>query len=81
MALTPTLFVLDGSNLDMLGRREPELYGLTTLAEIETSTRAPAAELGLACEFRQTNHEAALVDWIQEAFEKDAALADRAALG
>ena len=58
----------------MLGRREPHLYGTTTLAEIEAKTRALAAALGLACEFRQTNHEGVMVDWIQEAFEKDAAL-------
>jgi 3-dehydroquinate dehydratase II len=68
------LFVLNGSNLNMLGRREPQLYGTTTLAEIRQSTEALAAELGLDCDFRQTNHEGVMVDWIQEAFEKDAAV-------
>lgn len=68
------LYVLNGSNLNMLGKREPELYGLTTLADIEQQTRNLAAELGMQCEFRQTNHEGVLVDWIQEAFERDAAL-------
>lgn len=72
--MSQTVFVLNGSNLNMLGRREPHLYGHTTLAEIETRTRALAEELGLACEFRQTNSEAVLIEWIQEAFEKDAAL-------
>ena len=68
------LFVLYGSNLNMLGKREPELYGTTTLAEVKKRTEALAAELGLGCDFRQTNHEGVLVDWIQEAFEKDAAV-------
>ena len=68
------LFVLNGPNLNMLGRREPALYGTTTLAEIQRDTEALAAELGLACNFRQTNHEGLMVDWIQEAYERDAAL-------
>lgn len=68
------LYVLNGSNLNMLGRREPHLYGTTTLAEIRQRTERLAAELGLACDFRQTNHEGVLVDWIQEAFEQGAAI-------
>lgn len=74
MTLPNPLFVLNGSNLNMLGRREPELYGHTTLAEIERLTKGLAAELGFSCEFRQTNHEGVLVDWIQEACERDAAV-------
>jgi 3-dehydroquinate dehydratase-2 len=61
------LFVLNGSNLNMLGMREPGLYGTTTLVEIEERTRQLAESLGLACDFRQTNHEGVMVDWIQEA--------------
>jgi len=61
------LFVLNGSNLNMLGKREPQLYGTTTLAEIQQSTERLAAEFELACDFRQTNHEGVMVDWIQEA--------------
>jgi len=68
------LFVLNGSNLNMLGKREPHLYGTTTLAEVKARTEALATQLGLACDFRQTNHEGVLVDWIQEAFEQDAAV-------
>lgn len=68
------LFVLNGSNLNMLGKREPHLYGTTTLAEVKARTEALATQLGLACDFRQTNHEGVLVDWIQEAFEADAAV-------
>jgi len=68
------LFVLNGSNLNMLGKREPQLYGTTTLAEIQQSTERLAAEFELACDFRQTNHEGVMVDWIQEAFTREAAL-------
>jgi 3-dehydroquinate dehydratase-2 len=68
------LFVLNGANLNMLGRREPHLYGTTTLAQVQAKTEQLAAELGLACDFRQTNHEGVLVEWIQEAYEKEAAL-------
>jgi 3-dehydroquinate dehydratase-2 len=69
-----SVFVLNGTNLNMLGKREPELYGATTLAEIKARTESLADELGLDCDFRQTNHEGVMVDWIQEAFEKDAAV-------
>jgi len=68
------LFVLNGSNLNMLGLREPELYGTTSLAEIRQECECLAGELGLACDFRQTNHEGVMVDWIQEAFRRDAAV-------
>lgn len=68
------LFVLNGSNLNLLGKREPELYGTTTLEEIRDRTEQLAAELGLACDFRQSNHEGVMVDWIQEAYAKDAAV-------
>ena len=68
------LFVLNGPNLNMLGQREPALYGTTTLAEIQQRTEHLAAELKLACDFRQTNHEGVMVDWIQEAFTRDAAV-------
>jgi 3-dehydroquinate dehydratase II len=68
------LFVLNGSNLNMLGMREPALYGTTALVEIERRTRELAESLGLACDFRQTNHEGVLVDWIQEAATVGAAV-------
>ncbi|HEY2538006.1 MAG TPA: type II 3-dehydroquinate dehydratase [Stellaceae bacterium] len=63
----PTVYVLNGPNLNLLGVREPAVYGHGTLAEIEARCRARAEALDLAIEFRQTNHEGQLVDWIQEA--------------
>jgi 3-dehydroquinate dehydratase II len=74
MQMKPLVYVLNGSNLNMLGKREPHLYGTTTLAQVQARTEALADELGLHCDFRQTNHEGVMVDWLQEAFEKDAAV-------
>jgi len=70
--VTPTLFILNGPNLNLLGTREPEIYGTTTLAEIEAACTAKAREHGLAVDFRQTNHEGTLVDWLHEAHEAGA---------
>lgn len=69
-----TVFLLNGPNLNLLGRREPHIYGHTTLEQIRQSSLMMAEELGLHCDFRQTNHEGVMVDWIQEAFEAGAAL-------
>ena len=63
-----TILCLNGPNLNMLGVREPELYGRTTLAEVEAAVRERAAKLDLAIDFRQSNHEGELVTWIQQAF-------------
>ncbi len=65
--MTTTVFVLNGPNLNMLGKREPSIYGGKGLAEIKADCEAAGAALGLAVDFRQTNHEGVLVDWIQEA--------------
>lgn len=61
-----SVVVLNGPNLNLLGTRRPEVYGLTTLAEVEQMCRDEADLLGLELDFRQSNHEGQLVDWIQE---------------
>ncbi len=68
------VLVLNGPNLNMLGKRQPEIYGRETLADVEKLCRAEAARLGLAIEFAQSNREGALVDRIQKAREKNAAI-------
>jgi 3-dehydroquinate dehydratase-2 len=67
------IFILNGPNLNLLGTREPEKYGTATLAEVENLCRATAKRFGLAVEFRQSNNEGELVNWIQEALTTKAA--------
>jgi 3-dehydroquinate dehydratase-2 len=67
VAKPPLVFVLNGPNLNMLGQRQPRVYGRATLADVEKLCRARAEALGLGVDFRQTNSEGELVGWIQEA--------------
>ena len=62
-----TVFVLNGPNLNLLGTREPAVYGAQTLADVEQLCAAACARHGFALRFHQSNHEGALVDWIHEA--------------
>ena len=68
--MVPRLVILNGPNLNLLGVREPHIYGSTTLAAIETSCREFAEVLGASLAFHQSNHEGALVELIQSAREK-----------
>jgi 3-dehydroquinate dehydratase II len=71
--LPKTIYVINGPNLNLLGTREPELYGRSTLRDVETLCHETAKKHGLEVVFRQSNHEGDIVDWIQEALAKDAA--------
>ena len=65
--MSKPIFVLNGPNLNLLGLRQPEIYGRETLADVEASMTGLAAELALDLRFMQSNHEGQLVDWIQAA--------------
>lgn len=65
--MSKTVYVLNGPNLNLLGTREPDIYGTTTLDDIGTMLAERAAALGLEIEMRQSNHEGHLVDWVHEA--------------
>jgi len=73
------IYVLSGPNLNLLGSREPDIYGSATLAEIQALCEARAAALNQTLVFRQTNHEGELIDWVQEAGREGAALVLNAA--
>ena len=61
-----SILIMNGPNLNLLGTRKPEVYGTTTLADVEKLCTDAAAKLGLDVDFRQSNHEGQLIDWIHE---------------
>jgi len=65
--MSGTIFILNGPNLNLLGQRQPEIYGRDTLADVESRCAAVAALQGLAVKLRQTNHEGEMIDWVHEA--------------
>lgn len=65
--MTLSILILNGPNLNLLGTRQPEVYGATTLADVEAMCAEKARALGIRIDFRQSNHEGTLVDWIHEA--------------
>lgn len=72
--MTQTIYILNGPNLNLLGRRQPEIYGHETLQDVEANCADVASGLGLAVRLMQSNHEGQIVDWIHEAREKAAAI-------
>lgn len=72
--MTQTITILNGPNLNLLGTREPEIYGTTTLADIQAMCESAALKQGLSVVFKQSNHEGELVDWVQQAGRESAGI-------
>lgn len=68
------IYILNGPNLNLLGKRQPEIYGHETLADVEANCRALAAKLGFEIRFHQSNREYEIIDWVQEARESAAGI-------
>lgn len=77
--MTVSLLVLNGPNLNLLGVRQPQVYGTATLEDIEALCRQAGERLGIGIDFRQSNHEGSLVDWVHEARDRHAGIVFNAA--
>ncbi|MEM7743391.1 MAG: type II 3-dehydroquinate dehydratase [Pseudomonadota bacterium] len=72
--MSKLVFILNGPNLNLLGKRQPDIYGSTTLADVEADCRALATELGVEIRFHQSNREYEIIDWIHAARESAGAI-------
>ncbi len=72
--MSKTIYVLNGPNLNLLGKRQPEIYGHDTLADVEADCTKLGKDFALTCRFLQSNHEGQIIDWIHEAREKAAGI-------
>lgn len=72
--MTKMIYILNGPNLNLLGKREPAIYGHDTLQDVEANCRKTGQSLGLDCKLMQSNHEGQIVDWIHEAREQAAGI-------
>ena len=72
--MTPLIYVLNGPNLNLLGQREPQVYGTASLDDIGAALVERARELGVEVDIRQSNHEGHLIDWLHEALAKASAV-------
>jgi 3-dehydroquinate dehydratase-2 len=71
---THNIYILNGPNLNLLGVREPKIYGRVALREIQQRCETVVSSLGLTCDFRQSNHEGELIEWIHEARERSSGI-------
>jgi len=72
--MTKSIYILNGPNLNLLGQRQPEVYGSDTLDDVAANCAAVADEFGLSADLRQSNHEGQIIDWIHEARQKAAGI-------
>jgi 3-dehydroquinate dehydratase-2 len=72
--MTKTVYILNGPNLNLLGKRQPEIYGRDTLADVEAACRKVGQEFGIEIRLLQSNHEGQIIDWIHEARERAAGI-------
>ncbi|MEQ9326443.1 MAG: type II 3-dehydroquinate dehydratase [Rhodospirillales bacterium] len=72
--MTKMIYILNGPNLNLLGKREPNIYGHETLQDVEANCRKTGQSLGLDCRLMQSNHEGQIVDWVHEAREQAAGI-------